>query len=415
MTTEPARPLGPSSGNGRIELFDILRGFAILGILLVNFRGPVTQGFQALDQTVSANLNLLVLGSFYPLFSFLFGLGFAIQLRRAESRAEGVTLLWIRRLAVLLLIGTAHAVLVWSGDILVDYALVGLLLVPLSRLPMRGIAAVILVLFVVQLQPGRFREVLDRRGTPTVEAAMSEALAQGVRAEDARVRSDARMLTGRTFAVDVEVRWERYAAKLSQWTDPAYLLTRDLLMIFLIGFWVGRRRWLEAGRKGLPAFVAIACVGAAAAVLGNLPIEASGAVQRLLRMLANYGVTVFYVAAISAAVAMGGAWLAALRVFAPVGRTALSNYLLQSVVMTWMFLPYGIGRGYPAASLFVLLHLVFFFAVQVPLSQWWLDRFRFGPVEWAWRCMVYGRVFVNRVRGSDHLVGQPPAAEPVSG
>jgi hypothetical protein len=131
-----------------VELIDILRGFALLGILTVNFWGWSGESARSLDRIVSLVLDIAVSSSFYPLFSFLFGLGFAVQLLRARERGAGISALYLRRMLALFLIGAFHAIVVWQGDILVSYSLIGILLILLHRLSDRWlltIAAVVLL------------------------------------------------------------------------------------------------------------------------------------------------------------------------------------------------------------------------------------------------------------------------------
>ena len=129
-----AMPLTPVASSERVELIDILRGFALLGILTVNFWGTSGESVRRLDLILSKTLDIVVSASFYPLFSFLFGLGFAVQLQRARARGAGIVLTYLRRMLALFLIGSFHAIVIWDGDILTWYALFGLVLIPLHRL-----------------------------------------------------------------------------------------------------------------------------------------------------------------------------------------------------------------------------------------------------------------------------------------
>ena len=152
--------LAPVGAGERIEVMDVLRGFALLGILLMNieaFVGPAVEAlggvnprFQGADRWVDAAIYVLVQGKFFTLFSLLFGMGFAIMLERAHAVGTSGMALYARRLLALLASGLAHALLVWSGDILVSYALFGFVLLlffrrtPVSRLPKWGIALYLL-------------------------------------------------------------------------------------------------------------------------------------------------------------------------------------------------------------------------------------------------------------------------------
>ena len=154
--------LAPVGARERIEVMDVLRGFALLGILLMNieaFVGPLLESvtgvnprFSGADRWMDAAIYVLVQGKFITLFSLLFGMGFAVMLERANAAGASGTALYARRLFALLAIGLVHAILIWSGDILVTYALLGFVLLlffrrtPLSRLPKWGVAFYLLPL-----------------------------------------------------------------------------------------------------------------------------------------------------------------------------------------------------------------------------------------------------------------------------
>ena len=135
--------VGPVARTERIQVIDILRGFALFGILLVNmelFSHPVQQAIFGLkewttlaDRLAVWGIRFLAEGKFYSLFSFLFGLGFALQILRAEERGTRFVPFYLRRLLILLLIGLAHGIFLWTGDILVLYAILGALLLLFFR------------------------------------------------------------------------------------------------------------------------------------------------------------------------------------------------------------------------------------------------------------------------------------------
>lgn len=154
--------LQPVAGIERITLIDVLRGFSLLGILLVNFRGDTGSVIPQVDALMSSALVAFVWRSFYPLFSFLFGLGFAVQVARASSRGSAVSPVYFRRLLVLFLIGTVHTVFVWHGDILVRYAITALLLIPMQRLGQRSVFALTLLLFVMILNGDALSAQVDK-------------------------------------------------------------------------------------------------------------------------------------------------------------------------------------------------------------------------------------------------------------
>ena len=389
-----APTLEPVRAGERVTAVDVLRGFALLGILLVNFGGKVGAWLPSMDRAVQTGLDLLVTESFYPLFSFLFGLGLALQLTRA--RGAGLVHLYLRRLLVLFLIGTVHSLLIWDGDILVQYAMLGVLLIPLHRLPSRGVLLVALLLMAFQFGQSRVREAVEGwHSTP--ERERDRELATGLREERYRVEGNLELRAEEdgSWRDNLESRWHKYSRKVNRYLHPLSALGADYLLLFVLGLYVGRRRLLEQARSHRRGLAVVAVVGAIAALVGNaLPRwypDVGAEAELALWMAANYGMTMFYIAGLTVLAARGRRAAQNLSVLGPVGRMGLTNYLLQSLVMTFLFFPYGIGIPDLGATLRLLVDLGFFFLVQVPLSHWWLARYRFGPAEWVWRSLTYGR------------------------
>lgn len=404
----PAR-LAPVSGRDRITTIDVLRGFALLGILIANMRyfsHPVSTPFEV---TATSPLwyklafwleGVFVNGKFYPLFSFLFGLGFAVQLMRASERGRKVTGTYLRRLLILLGFGVVHGTLIWAGDILTSYALIGLLLLLFSRLSARGLAiaaALVLGLQIAMVAAGGI-QVYRVAQAP---AAHAEQLArqQANHEQQQTLLKDAETAyrTG-SYADTVPVRVKEYTGVLG----ALGFYGLQVLGMFLLGAWVGRRgilaeperyrgsfrRFLYAGfGLGLPLAVVYATwtlgVDFAAGVSWQM-IVAFG-----LNILAGLGMVFGFVGA--AALLMQSRARRLLEPLADVGRMALTNYLMQSVVCTLIFYGYGLGRmGHWGFGAQVLL-TIGLYAFQIGFSNWWLARFRFGPLEWLWRSLTYLR------------------------
>lgn len=394
--------LAPVGTTERVELLDVLRGFALLGILLVNFEGDTNASMSTADSVVGTTLNVLVSGSFYPLFSFLFGLGFAVQLLRARERGAGVVRIYLRRMLALFLIGTFHAVLIWDGDILVIYSILGLLLIPLHRLRDRWLLPIPIAILALNLYGTQVRSFTEGLGAGPSGAALRE-LHQVARGDETRIENvlQQRIATQpevarvEAYAATVRINWRLYAGKVRNRLSRSFFLG-DILPFFMLGLIVGRRRILQEAHRHRKALAWTAGIAAAVAIAGNLVVYLVEPTAQLLRGLAyngqNYGATVFYIAAISAAFVSLPRVARASRIFAAPGAIGLTNYLIQSVVMTLLFAKYGVGLDEPRALVWLALNVAFFFAVQVPVSRWWTARYRFGPAEWAWRSMTYGEL-----------------------
>lgn len=392
--------LAPVAAAERVELIDILRGFALLGILMVNFWGSAGEAANRLDRLVSRILEITVLSSFYPLFAFLFGLGFAMQLLRARARGVGVVELYVRRMLALFLIGSFHAIVIWSGDILRTYAILGLLLIPLHRLRDRWlwlIVAVPLVLGLWWTQVTAFTAGLsgpDAAETTMLRSAADQENAMNLYNVTQRYEADPTAGRIEAFASAVSERWQWYQWSL-WWLFSRNFFLNDVIAFFVLGLIVGRHRIIqEAGRhrRGLAMVAAAGLAASVAGTLGALVVEPRNRVLMDLSWYGNnYGTTACYIAGLALVVTTWPRVAAFLRPLAAAGRIPLTNYLVQSIVMTLTFARYGLGLERPSTSLWLLINLTFFLGIQIPFSRWWVARFRFGPADWVWRCMTYGK------------------------
>lgn len=387
----------PVSESERVVLLDVLRACALFGILIVNFSGVPGALLPVVDRIVEDEIfRRFVSDSARPLFAFLFGLGFAVQLLRARERGVSITASYIRRMLALFLIGTVHFVLIWPHDILTAYALTGLFLIPLQHLSPRWLFALVLGMLVLNMEGATTR--LQRQDAP--ERVQATELLQGVTAEQRALISGLELRSeqpgsGSVAAIEsLKLRWDRYSGQIAGFTDPAGFLRGDVFLAFLLGLLVGKKRFLQQAmtyRRGLTATL----VAAAVVVVASHLYEASGLdwgsrVAYLADLGANAVLTVVYVTGITLLLLREG-WIArALQRLQPAGRMALTNYLMQSVVMTALFASYGLHFTDPGTTLMLLFHASFFFLFQVPASHWWLARYRYGPAEWLWRSLTYG-------------------------
>jgi uncharacterized protein len=236
--------MGPIAARKRIDAIDVLRGFTIFGILLVNMPlygwpnwGPM-RAIRAqlpggpIDDAASWFLWLFAEDKFYPLLSVLFGVGFSIQLARLSAPATEFLSVYRRRLLALLLIGSMHGLLVWSGDILVTYALTGFLLLPFRALNKKTILAfaIALLLVPIELMPVQreLHECLFAHlvgSNPDYKALWNESL---------------RAYSHGTFA---EISLER--ARAVAWSLSWPISWLQILGFFLIGLYAGRREFFQ--------------------------------------------------------------------------------------------------------------------------------------------------------------------------
>ncbi len=406
MTQQPLENLTPVVPEERIVVLDVLRGFALLGIMVMNMEGFNMPGsswamdprpFQgALDMTVAFITTTVFAGKANSIFSFLFGLGMAIQLQRAETRGGGLVPVYLRRLLVLGLIGAAHATLLWNGDVLHAYAVLGLLLLAVRRASDRTLWILIAVFLVAPMLGslyGWFAQHPPLHPLPHYQALAQEHI---------------RVFQHGTYAEQVGVRLlelhEGYilsAPRLQgwMWLYPMFGVT------MLLGFMAGRRRLFSDVKAHAATFrrVMVWCLGLGVAVamafalmmalrpkptgLPTLFDVVGSSLYNLNRPLLCVG----YVAAITLLFQRERVrrWLLPL---ASAGSMPLTNYLMQSVIATTIFYSHGFGLFGTVGPALGFVIAVAIFVMQVVYSRAWLRGFRFGPLEWLWRGAAYGRL-----------------------
>jgi uncharacterized protein len=391
----------PIARQDRVVLIDILGGLCILAILLVNFTGSTGTLFPTLDDEVSWWFDLLIQNSNFPVFAFLFGYWFAMQMERASTQNSAVMIVFLRRMLALVLIGLFHLVLIWRGDILLDYALLGIILIPFRWVPTRALLLVILLLLARDVFSYPLPDNVQRWTSASTANQGSAILAQEVRNDHGR-QINLRTMRARDKAGSwreaLDDRAYEAAVNLRDLTTGLGGILRKLsehiFIMFLLGMYAGRRGWLQDASKYRKQFLIATAVALLLVVAGNISYYHEPSSAPLRRALgwwcANISLGAFYLCIVAFAVTSGGTLAKRLRIFAPVGMTALSNYVAQSVVMTFVFQPYGLGVANPSTTGWLLLNIAFFFLVQVPLSHWWVARFRYGPLEWVWRSLAYG-------------------------
>lgn len=393
----PLPAIAPTTGAERLTLVDALRGFALAGVLLVNV-GAFTLYF-FLDPAARAALSTaefdvvarwlhraLIDRKAITLFSLLFGMGFAIQLERAKARGSDGLRLFVRRLGVLFGIGLIHAALIWWGDVLLMYAILGLLLILFRHASDRVLlwGGLLLALVLPPLVAPLMNSLTAL--LPTFEAMKAPSL-QAFASVDysAVVRQNV------VFGTWTYGAW---------WDDWPFIFGR-----FLLGYWAGRRGLFHdpaAHRKRIAQICVVAAVVGSvgtALELGQPGVEAAVPVltggvgafaMRAVMRAGPLGLGVAYATGF-ALLFLRPVWRRRIEALAPVGRMALTNYLAHSVAGVAVFygigLAVGPGLGYASRLGFAAT----LFGAQIVFSRWWLTRFRFGPAEWLWRSLTYGR------------------------
>jgi uncharacterized protein len=393
------------AGSGdRLTVLDVLRAFALLGIIITHSAGGYLAGrppapdfmtFTALDGVVAQLGQLLTFGKFFTIFSFLFGLSFAIQMRSAEQKGAGFTGRYTWRLLVLALIAMVHNAF-YAGDILIIYALLGLLLIPFRRVNTKVllVAAVVLILNVPGLLLGWMR--LDAPppalGPPQVGAQTQAPMVRSPQQQFDVKKSGSpaeiivlNLTDGMEGKVAFQVR-----------TGRAWIT----FGLFLLGLCAGRMRIFHDSEANRALFRRLAW-SAGVVALGTTVVAvvrpAGFQMSSIGDLLASFSwslqqasLSAFYVAVITLLL-----WRKPTRgmlpLLAPAGRMGLTVYLSQTVFGVLLFYGFGLGLlGELGVAAAVALGLLFF-VIQVLCAHLWMERYSMGPVEWLWRSLTYLR------------------------
>ncbi len=396
----------PVSQQERILALDVLRGIALFGILMVNMGDfqlirLIDFGFletpKGIDYWLATLTQLLFDGKFYPIFSLLFGAGLAIQMARIEGRGQSATWIMVRRLLVLMVIGALHAVFVWRGDILFIYALVGLLALLFRRCQPRT-----LLLWSGGLWLSLFL-------CCTLPCAGMGFFISGLGLEQVIQEMEQQALEDRETYLKGSYR-EVLPLRLRDW---GYVLGSLLagfpliLMLFLLGMYLSKiglfaepwahSRVLNWMLAGLP-------LGLLASVLYNSSMWSftfnrdlgTMFVALVLYFSLTWLQAMGYVALFLLAWERWAWFRALLAPLAYAGRMAFTNYLMQSVVCTLLFYGYGLGLAENTTIHQGVLLVFVIYLAQVLLSMLWLRFFQYGPMEWLWRVLTYGRLLPMR-------------------
>ncbi|GAE37407.1 DUF418 domain-containing protein [Halalkalibacter akibai] len=383
---------GPLNETDRILSLDIMRGLALLGILLANslhfqyglFLVPDIHNYYPLgtiDQIAEGFIRLFASASFYTLFSFLFGYGMAFLKERLEAANQPLRPLYWRRTVILLIVGFLHGTFIWDGDILFVYALAAFILYFFLKLKERGLLiSSFLLLFIMSLS---IATPEDDSMTLMDEQLLSYSI------EEKQVLS-----TGTYFDI-VSFRLFNDPLGLG-WVGELIIHFSSMLSVlgmFLLGAYVARKKWLIDVSYHRPFLIRLwwitLIVGFPSKIMYVL--NDRYAFEMLHATVGGPLVAMFYALSI-VLLSSSTKGRQILYPLSYVGRLSLTNYLLQSIVFTTLFYSYGFNLFNRIGIFFGVVIAFAFFFLQVLLSKWWLQRFYIGPFEWVWRAGTYLKI-----------------------
>ena len=400
--TAIVQSISPVSDAKRIISLDVLRGFAILGILIINIQSfsmvqaaylnPTAYGdLTGLNQWIWILSHTLADQKFITIFSILFGAGVVLITSRFEAKNKNVASLHYRRTFWLLIIGLIHAYIFWYGDILVVYSLCAFLLFFFRNVKPYQLLITGLVLISITSLISLFLGLSISFWPPeAVEGNMM------------------------SWKPDFEIIERELAAYRGSWLEqmsnrvPAAAMMHTAIFVFYL-FWrvfgvmlIGMAlfKWgvLTAERSKQfykRLMLAGLCSGLPLVVIGvkfNFDRAWSFYYSMYLGMQFNYwgslGIALFYIGLVML-ICKAINQNKIMNAFAATGRMALSNYLLQTVICTTIFYGHGFGLFGQVERVYQVLIVIGIWVFQLNISPWWLTYFKFGPVEWLWRSLTY--------------------------
>ncbi|RPH33776.1 MAG: DUF418 domain-containing protein [Bacteroidales bacterium] len=406
----------PITPNQRIAILDALRGFAIFGILMVNmplFSNPITSMLLGVG-VIEGDSNLLgeffiklfFEGKFYVLFSMLFGYGFWLFINKTVEKGSIFTV-YRRRVFSLLLFGISHILLLWAGDILFFYALFGFVILLFRNKSNKGLMKWVIGLILVPI-------IIPALGWVIVAIASlnseTQTAMQGVFEGSNQFL---RQIYQKNFEVySSGIFSEIVSVRLSEWKmllPGLVVFYPTVLAMFMLGAWAARNNILKNFQEKIPLFRKLfwqgIIIGIPSTVLYTYAWSKAqmgvpnlwGFLNTSMNIISGISMCLLYVSSIVLLIYRGKLAFFS-KYIAPVGRMALTNYLLHSIICTTLFLPYGFGLFGKIEIWQGILLTIAIYGLQIPFSNWWLKKFNYGPFEWLWRSLTYLKIqdFVKR-------------------
>ena len=390
----------PLKAKKRIDLLDVFRGFAVLGIFVVNIvimnstflnqDAFAKQWTSNLDQISERILQLFFYTKFFPIFSLLFGLGIALQALRLQEKGILSFSFFVRRMLFLFMFGLLHIILLWSGDVLNLYAVLGLF----TTLMLKRSNKLILTLSVIFLFFPFYDEILEllfHQIHFQPELYLSQYTGSTVN----------EIIRNGSYFEGMKLRGLEYLSNMPMLFG---FLAPVAISMFLLGLYLGKKKVyasLEDYFQNIKRPMLIAAIITNVYrllflfVFPGFDLYADGVYRPILikvMVLSDIFMGLFYLWAI------GWLWYGTkfkviLSPLKYVGRMALTNYILQSVIGLILFSSIGFRLYETLSPSETLLTAILVFTVQVFLSKVWLTYFQFGPLEWIWRCLTYKELF----------------------
>ena len=406
----------PIEAIDRIVYLDVLRGMAILFIFIANvytFSGwyalsdEVKNGMSAapLNEVIKQFTVVFIDGKWYSLFSILFGIGFVIQYENAKQKGKSFALFFSKRMLGLLLFGSLHLFFLWLGDILALYALLGFVLILFRNHSNKSLLIWALVLLLLPIVHLLGMMLFDNFYPSSLFGKFATYLSDN----NVSIKADTGQSPGEALAFNWldNTSWKEFF--IFNFGMPFIRLALILiegrvfkvLACFLIGIWAGRQMIHHQLLQNKALLKKIAIGGLTLGIPMNILMAfsklQSGDTWEIIQYSSYaFGVVPLacaYAALLALALNFGHQYLLKL---APVGQMALSNYLFHTLISILIFYGVGFGLALETPLWLVMLIAVFIFTCQIVFSKYWLQYFKYGPLEWLWRMMTYSKYIKNK-------------------
>jgi uncharacterized protein len=405
----PSTTDAPLDAAERLHALDILRGFALLGMILVHFHQRMRLEAEGAEDLIGWFVYVAVEQKAWGTFAFLFGAGFAVLLRRLDARHRPVVALYLRRLVALAGFGILTEVL-FGFHVLVEYAIWGGALLLIRKWSTRALLGV--AVLSVAARPLVYAAVALYRWWTLGPDGAAAARAGGGAAAVAQQAVQIAQEQGSHLAL-VAARLDLAVARY----DPTSLgmwFAGTNLTLFVLGLLAVRHGVFDDPRRHRRLIVGAMITGAVAWAMAWLvvprfpPVPVPGLTWPLssaFGLIQDQWLTLTYVGGLVLLLAYRPVWQQRLASFGFAGRMALTNYVLQAAVLDYLASGYGLALRirpllYPFAALLL-------FGVETTASRWWLARYRFGPLEWLWRSITYRQFQPLRRTPPEPLAPEP--------
>lgn len=383
--------LSPTPLNNRVEALDLLRGFALLGIFIANMLifhtpyihlDPFTWFSTPSDVATFRWIDIFVQGSFYPIFAFLFGYGINMQYEKSIERKSPFASIMAKRLGILLGIGLLHALLLWSGDILFTYAVMGFALILLVRIPAKWLMPFAALLYII---PATFLYLMMKLLMKTSPDLLVEGFA-----DTRQIERSIEVFSQGSFG-------EIFIFRLLEWLvigfGGTFMGFFIVLPIIMVGAALSKWKIIERAAELKGRLTIVTVIGLAIGIWIKVLPHIGEPTFDLVQLQDTFGGIILatgYVGLLLLLCTMP-LFRTVFRPIGKAGRMSLTTYITQSIVATFIFYSYGFGLYGHVDLLTGTWIAIGVFVLQVVFAELWLSKYQMGPLEWLWRKGTYGR------------------------